>query len=142
MPLPELKPEPASHFAANFQVPHLVESNALVPENRIACLSQIGVNLLLQRWVHHNSRVIVPTFDYQEVTAEQFEEADLVEEWCEDLAASPDEVETETEAAHEWLRSASSEQNMSWQKLLKNPQSRGAVRSAMRKQIRKLQNSR
>ncbi|GAA4655750.1 hypothetical protein GCM10023346_48760 [Arthrobacter gyeryongensis] len=105
-------------------------------------MSQVGVNLLLQRWVHHNSRVIVPTFEYQGVTAEQFEEADLIEDWCDDLASTPQEIATETAAAHEWLRGNSSEAGKSWQQLLENPQSRGTVRLAMRRHVKELLGSR
>lgn len=142
MPLPELEGDGSAHFAAHMHEPYLVERSELKIENRIACLSQIGVNLLLQRWVHHNSRVIVPTFEYQNVTAEQFEEADLVEDWCEDLASTPQELGSETAAAHEWLRGNSSEGNKSWQQLLENPQSRGTVRLAMRRHIKAVAASR
>ncbi|MGO4192247.1 hypothetical protein AB4Y67_11320 [Arthrobacter sp. YAF17] len=142
MPLPELEAEGSTHFAAHMHEPYLVDRAEIKIENRIACMSQVGVNLLLQRWVHHNSRVIVPTFEYQNVTAEQFEEADLVEDWCEDLASTPQETAAETAAAHEWLRGDSSEKGKSWQQLLENPQSRGTVRLAMRKHVKAILASR
>lgn len=141
MPLPEMHAND-THFAAHLHNPDLVDSGSLLLENRIVSMSQVGVNLLLQRWVHHNSRVIVPTTEYQKVTEEQFEEADLVEDWCDDLVSEITDIRVETEAAHDWLRSPSTEEGRSWQELLQNPQSRATVRSAMRKHVRELRNSR
>lgn len=137
MPLPELSKE-HGHFAAHLHQPYLVEAEALQPSNRIACMSQVGVNLLLQRWVHHNSRVIVPTFDYQVVTAAQFEEADLIEEWCDDRAADSSYIPAETAAAHNWLRGDSTSPGKRWQDLLEDPQTRATVRTAMRRHIKEL----
>lgn len=137
MPLPELSGE-HGHFAAHLQEPYLVDAEALHLSNRTACMSQIGVNLLLQRWVHHNSRAIVPTFDYQAVTAAQFEEADLIEEWCEDRVTDPEDIPTETAAAHAWLREASSSPRKRWQDLLEEPQTRSIVRKAMRSHIKEI----
>ena len=76
MPLPELIPALETgrrHQAAFFDEPYLIGPDDLALEKRIACLSQTGVNLLLQRWVHHNSRVVVPTATYQEVSSPAYE---------------------------------------------------------------------
>lgn len=62
MPLPGIRPEVTSqsqHQAANFDNLYTVAPDTLT--SRIASLSPFGVNLLLQRWVHYSSRVIVPT---------------------------------------------------------------------------------
>lgn len=142
MPLPELRQITGDHFRAYLHEPHLIEAAALQIPNRIACMSQTGVNLLLQRWVHHNSRVIVPTSEYLNVTVEQFEEADLIEDWCDELASTPEDVRVETASAHDWLRSPSHNPEAKWQDLLKDPQTRGTVRSAMRKEIRALREAR
>lgn len=137
MPLPELDREGA-HFAAQLHQPFLVQSERLQLENRIACMSQVGVNLLLQRWVHHNSRVIVPTFDYQEATVAQFEEADLIEDWCDDKATESSDVPAEIAAAHDWLRGPSTSPGKRWQDLLEDSQTRSTVRVAMRKHLKEL----
>ena len=84
MPLPELMPTVEGKkrdHAAFFDSPYLVASGDLDRANRIACLSPVGINLLLQRWVAHNSRAVIPTSDYQALTSGPYEEADLVEEW-------------------------------------------------------------
>lgn len=85
MPLPELFPEVATgkkHQAGFFDSTYHVDSDDLYPTNRVACLSLLGVNLLLQRWVYHSTRLVAPSFDIKEVTRPVFEEADLIEEWC------------------------------------------------------------
>ncbi|MCA1696985.1 MAG: hypothetical protein LC749_20955, partial [Actinobacteria bacterium] len=86
MPLPELLRDSDNHaqlhHAAYFNRVHIVRPGGL--GSRIASLSIRGVNLLLQRWVHHNSRVVVPSGEFLRVIGGVFEEADLIEEWCEE----------------------------------------------------------
>jgi hypothetical protein len=99
-------------------------------------MSQQGVNLLIQRWVHHNSRVIVPTQEYQIATSSQFDEADVVEAWCfdrEDDGVSLDDAAVEIDT---WLtgdRSASAPRNR-----LDDPQQRSAVRRDVRTYLREM----
>ncbi|MGH3545736.1 MAG: hypothetical protein ACRDPW_07415 [Mycobacteriales bacterium] len=138
MPLPELKRDTAkNHCAAIFTEPYLVGPEQLEITKRIACLSQIGVNLLLQRWVFHNSRSVVPTWLYQEVTSPEHEEADLVEEWCEERVTDARTIAEATEECHDWLRSPSSNGGRR-QDLLKDPQTRSAVRKGLRDRLREL----
>lgn len=133
LPLPELVSEGGDHYSAFFHRPDLLPSVDLPRGARIACLSAVGVALLLQRWLHHNSRVIVPSWDIHPAIVEQLEEADLIEEWCDEREAiGIDAAEAE---AHFWLRSDSGN-GSSWQSLLENPQTRSRVRSAMRSELR------
>lgn len=84
---PDLNPGVTSgkrHQAAFFDEPYLVGPDDLDLDKRVACMSQTGVNLLLQRWVHHNSRAVIPTATYQEVSSPAYEETDLIEEWVEE----------------------------------------------------------
>ncbi|MCU6479896.1 hypothetical protein [Arthrobacter sp. A2-55] len=136
MPLPVLIGQ--TNYVAQLHEPHLVEEAALNSATRIASMSQVGVDLLLQRWVHHNSRVVVPTADYQRATVEQFEEADLIEEWCDERAATATDIPAQLEAVHEWMRGESSSPGKRWQDLLQDPQTRGVVRKAMRRHIKEL----
>lgn len=136
-PLPELEGEGTEHRSAFFHRPSLVSPETVDLGQRIACLSQFGVNLLLQRWVHHNSRVVVPTWSVDAATAEQYEEADLVEEWRESWnLAGMDPVESES-SAHNWLRSDAGN-GSSWQAMLGTSQTRSKVRSAMRGELRRI----
>lgn len=134
MPLPRLV-NSGSHHSAYFHRPDVVPSSEVVREKRIACLSSVGVNLLLQRWLHHNSRVIVPTSDIHHATVEQLEEADLIEEWCDETVSAQTSIAQAEAQAHEWLRSDSGN-GTRWQNLLEDPQTRSRVRSGMRAALR------
>lgn len=141
MPLPELIPTAETgkrHQAAFFDELYLVRSADLALDKRIACLSQTGVNLLLQRWVHHNSRVVVPTAMYQEVSSPAYEETDLVEEWCEERIEAGLEIQEATIEAMKWLREDSGG-GVSRQRMLQDPQNRSTVRRQMRATLRQLQ---
>lgn len=129
MPLPDLRPEVTSqsqHQAANFDNLYTVAPDLLT--SRVASLSPFGVNLLLQRWVHYSSRVVVPTHTFHEQTVAFYEEADLIEEWCDET--SSDDLRAETQACLDWLRA--DRDGTTYQELLKNPQSHSMIRRAMR----------
>ena len=133
MPFPDLRPEEMSqsrHQAANFDNLYTVAPDALT--SRVAFLSPFGVNLLLQRWVHYSSRVVVPTHTFHEQTAAFYEEADLIEEWCDET--SGDDLRAETQACLDWLRT--DRDGSTYQEQLKNPQSHSMIRRAMRKALK------
>lgn len=138
MPLPESIPAVDTgrrHQAAFFDEPYLVGPDDLALDKRIACLSQTGVNLLLQRWVHHNSRVVVPTATYQEVSSPAYEEADLIEEWCEERVEAAIEVQEAAVEAIKWLRE-DTDSGVTRQRMLEDPQNRSTVRRQMRSALR------
>ena len=130
MPLPALSPEAPDgipHAVALFDSPLVVTPEQLASGERVACLSPVGVNLLLQRWVHHNSRVVVPTHKYQDATGGPFEEADILEEWCEDQ----EDLVFASQEAMEWLREDIGD-GLRRQDRLRDPQQRSPVRVEMR----------
>jgi hypothetical protein len=138
MPLPELIPDATSgkrHQAAFFDDLYLVAPENLIPEKRIACMSQTGVNLLLQRWVHHNSRMVVPTWQYQETSSGAYEEADLIEEWCEERMQADVTAAEATVDAMTWLRE-DLDGVQTRQQRLGDPQQQSAVRREMRGALR------
>lgn len=139
MPLPDLGgAEPGAqlqHRAAFFEELHLASSQRL--GRRVASLSQFGVNLLLQRWVHHNTRVVVPTFTYQEQTSGVFEEAELIEDWCTEMDAVFD-TEQATRDAVAWLRQPVAKGGLMRQELLADPQQRNQIRKDMRTHLKGL----
>ncbi|RRD03743.1 hypothetical protein EII34_13145 [Arachnia propionica] len=129
MPLPDIRPDVASqsrHQAANFDNLYTVAPDLL--SARTACLSPFGVNLLLQRWVHYSSRVVVHTRIFHDQTVAFYEEADLIEEWCDEMGS--DDLMVETRACLDWLRA--DRDGSTYQELLKNPQSHSMIRRAMR----------
>jgi hypothetical protein len=101
MPLPKLINR--QDHSADFISLEIVESSRLSACERIAVLSQPGVNFLMQRWVHHNTRLAVPTQTYFDSTRGPFDEADLIEEWVMDRVDNgSDSVTAERECAG-WL---------------------------------------
>ncbi len=145
MPLPDLVPTVTTgkrNQAAFFDAPYLVAATDLLPENRIACLSPIGINLLLQRWVAHNSRAVIPTFDYQAVTSGPYEEADLIEEWCEERTAAGVVISEATAEAVAWLREDLGPDIPRRQEQLGDPQRLSSVRKEMRTALKALKPSR
>lgn len=96
MPLPLLAD--STDHSAHFADLDLVDSTVLPASERIAVMSQRGVNLLMQRWVYHNTRVLIPTLTYSDSTVGPFDEADLIEEWVGErveLGAEPQAAERE-----------------------------------------------
>jgi hypothetical protein len=90
----------------------------------------------LQRWVHHNSRVVVPTGQFQRVIGGVFEEADLIEEWCEKRGI---DVATATAECVNWLREVPSDGTPTRKKLLEDEQCRSAVRKQRRRHLTHLE---
>lgn len=133
MPLPFLRGDASApeHFAAAFTSLFLVIPASLAPAKRIASLSLPGVNLLLQRWVYHNSRGLIPTWKYNEVTSGPYEEADGIEEWCALRGGMGVSLEVAALEASTWLNDKS-DVGVPRRVLLQDPQYRTNVRKKMR----------
>jgi hypothetical protein len=138
MPLPKLHAEDGAldHHAARFNEVLVIKPEQLASYERIANLSEVGVNLLLQRWVHHNSRVIVPTHRFAEVTAGPSAEAELAEEWVVARIAQGMTEEAALRECHEFLRASPSADAPTRQKALEDPQRRAEVRRAARSKVK------
>jgi hypothetical protein len=107
MPLPDLIVEKQSgqrHQAAMFDALEVAHSEALLPERRIACLTEAGVCLTLQRFNHHNSRVVVPSKRLMDVVGGPYEEIDITEEWCRVAAEHGVSAEIASADCVAWLR--------------------------------------
>ncbi|MGW7453373.1 hypothetical protein [Streptomyces sp. NPDC054787] len=127
---------PKQPSAAFFDACYHVSPEQLWAGVRMTCLSDFGLNLLLQRRVHHFSRVVVPTFEFQNANGGVYEEADLIEEWClerEGDGLKPLEASAECVG---WLREE--EAGVRRQDLLRDPQKRSNVRRQMRAHLRQL----
>ncbi|MGC5172086.1 hypothetical protein ACLQ2Q_15695 [Microbacterium sp. DT81.1] len=89
--LPEVGGEGTAAVRVKFQDIQIVDPQQLEAGERVAILSAYGVNLLLQRWIHHNSRIVVPTSRLETSTAGPFDEADLIGDSVPDLMAKGDD---------------------------------------------------
>ena len=89
---------------------------------------------MLQRWVYYSSRVVVPTGTFQEMIVGEYEEADLIEEWCDERTEIDSTVATRE--CVDWLREPGD--GTTRQEKLRNPQSRSTVRVEMRAALKNL----
>lgn len=135
MPLPDLTTD-GTPFAAHLDQAVSLTPDLLTVERRVAALSEYGVNLLMQRWVHYLTRFVAPTFHLAAAIAAEYEEADLTLEWLEELADDETIVE-ETIAFHRWIREELvAGQDLTRQAALKEGQRRSEVRRQLRTELR------
>lgn len=122
--------------AAFFDSTYHVSPDQLAASNRIACLTPLGINLMLQRRVKHFSRVTVQTFTFQDANAGVYEEADIVEDWC--IDREDDGLKTSEAMAEcvDWLREDLGGRTR--QQMLQDPQQASTVRKEMTRRLREL----
>ncbi|MCA1703934.1 MAG: hypothetical protein LC808_11970 [Actinobacteria bacterium] len=133
MPLPELRGPGAPFEVGWLDRVGRATRDRLLAATRLACLSTIGVNMLQQRLVCTFTRVEIPTALFWDAFGHTFEEADLLEEWTDTLAAVG-VAPTDAAAAFEaWIRAESRQERV------KDPQQRAPVRAEMRAELRRRQ---
>lgn len=128
MPLPDLRGTDTFEAAFFGRMGPAVR-NEIESATRIACLSPLGVNILQQRLTCHLTRADIPTGTFWEAFAHTYEEADLLEEWTEDLAGTGASADLASEFEL-WIR-ADNRQDQ-----LRDPQRVASVRLALRATIR------
>lgn len=105
MPLPLINYGPESadeNLAAFFVEPVLVRAADLDKAKRRACMMPEGVALMLQRWVHHNSRGVIPLWRYEHIIKIPYMESNAIAEWCE-VRGPAIGVEAAEQEAEAWL---------------------------------------
>lgn len=122
------------HWIGRLDLVGLCTVAELEASTRIGCLSVFGINLLQQRLTCHLTRAEIPTHLFHEAFAHTFEEAELLENWCDDLCSAG---WARNDAAEEFERFIRSERP-SYQQRLRDPQLRAAVRQACRKESKRL----
>jgi hypothetical protein len=86
MPFPDVIAVGTLHVAHLDEI-GLSPRECIDPSRRTACLLPFGINLLQQRLVWHMTRCAVPTSTFQEAIEHTLVEADLQEEWQDELCA-------------------------------------------------------
>lgn len=130
MPLPQLIDN--EDHAASFDDAAFVDSEALEAATREAVMQLRGINLLHQRWVHHLTRAIIPTFTFREEIIGELTEIDLMEEWAETAVGHGVAPNEAWGACHEWLREGV--EGDTRQRRLRNPEYRVSVVRECREQ--------
>ncbi len=127
MPLPGL-PLDGDFHVAQLAVFGLAQTSDLMHTDRIACLSEPGINQLQQRLVFHLTRLEVAAATFQEAFDHTYEEAELLENWATDLVDVDDEPTTSFET---WIREGSP----SRQERLLDYAERAPIRRELREEI-------
>ncbi|WP_152975375.1 hypothetical protein [Rhodococcus rhodochrous] len=134
MPLPELE---TGNHGAYFGELTLVTPDDVSGARRVAMLSHHGVNLLLQRWIYHNSRVVIPTLRYAEQTFGPFNEADLAQDWVDDRVSL--DLGSALSEFDAWLGEQPNGDGVTRRMMLGDLQSASMVRRDARAQVRVLE---
>lgn len=132
--LPDLLGD-GTNFSATFASPVVRSAADVASAERLAILSPQGVNLLLQRWVHHNTRVAIPTPTLNDVTVGPFEEADLVGDVCADLVEKGGSRAKAEVLLDAWL-GESHQGGSDRRTALEDPQQRSVIRQQARAQTK------
>lgn len=137
MLLPDVRDD-GEFEAACFRDAEPVDTAELGRERRIATLSDVGMAVLQQRYVHYLTRVVVDTPTLQEHIRPQVVEAELEEDWVEEAWIAGGEGNDEALAGYslefqEFLGEAGSE----LRELLSQTASQGVVRQRVRAEIRR-----
>ena len=131
MPLPELFR--GENHAVEFDLLDLVDRAEITQLERVAILSQIGVNLLVQRWVHHNSRVVIWTKTIDAQTSGPAEETDIRADMVDELLQNGWQVDAAKAAANDWLDvQPGGKGTHRRRQMLIDPQKRAAIRKEAR----------
>lgn len=133
--LPDIEGENTKAVRVKFQDIQILTPQQLDEGERIAILSAYGVNLLLQRWIHHNARIVVPTSRLETSTAGPFDEADLVGDSVPDLLDKGMSAAEALSWVESWLSQAHGGTGYSRREALTSRQTAGSVRAELRRAI-------
>jgi len=128
-PMPDLEGKPGC-FVVYLDNIGKTRAELINKSERIACLTQFGVNLLQQRLIHHLTRLEVPTWQLQQAFSHTYEEADLMEDWNDIFMEGGVSVFEATTCFEAFFRAERDGQSL--QKSFQDAQRRSYVRTACR----------
>jgi hypothetical protein len=131
MPLPGAPVPEVDTPAGLLRVLRSVDTSLLVSGERIAVMSNLGIQLLQQRVAHHLTRVAIDTAELAEHCARILAEAELHEDW---LSALGPDAEAQF---HEFLDS-DERKLRSW---LADPAMRSQAMTTVRREVRQRSDS-
>lgn len=132
------------HHAALFTQTGMISSSALSLGSRSACLSDHGVLILQERYVHFLTRYAPPLDKLREVSAGVFTEVELLEDWNRELVpgrvSRGETIESALAAEavefHNLLTARPAEGGPSLQDSLRDLAKHGLVRQVVRRELR------
>lgn len=139
-PLPNLLGD-GNHHAAHFEEAAMVNADQLRLERRVCCLTDTGMMLLLQRYIHHLTRASIQEHQLEQSCGNVLAEAELLEDWNMKLvpsrvaAGEPLDAALQGEAEEFDAFVGAGGGGPSLREQLKNPVARRDVRRAVRQEI-------
>lgn len=123
-----------------------IETKLLDVRQRVACLSPLGIEILLQRMVHSDTRVPVKAELIGQVFAPKLEEIELLETWCEELVSqSSEHLQRDLEEAARdfegFLSTTSEYSEMRIRDMMESSSQRAGARRLILAEIRRRRNS-
>jgi hypothetical protein len=122
------------HAVARLDKMTLVAGAEIEVDKRVFCATRPGINLMRQRLVHHLTRVVVPTFDFDAEAAGAHEEAELLEDWTDEAVRCGTAVAAACIEFHEWITETDGDRTR--QDALVDPQEVPGIRRAMRAELK------
>lgn len=132
MPLPNL--DGAGTWIGIFSELSQAPTSELLGATRIACLSEIGINILQQRLTYHLTRTEIPTHIFNQAFSHTLEEADLLEDWTDGLGSKGWDRAASALAFETFMRAG----DPSMQDQLLDAQRRSSVRAACKAEAKRL----
>jgi hypothetical protein len=123
-----------SDFVADLDDIDMMSPADIAASTRAVILSPVGVNLLMQRWINHTSRVVVPTPTINTMIAGQYDEADLVAEAVGELVSMGAGAAPAQAQVARWLDVPPAGEE-ALRRRLSDPQQRSTVRRTMRRLV-------
>jgi len=131
MPVPGAPVPDVDNPAGLLRVLRSVDTSVLVSGDRVAVMSNLGIQLLQQRLAHHLTRVAIDTAELAEHCAPILAEAELHEDWLGSLGADAEQQ------FHDFLDS-DDRKLRSW---LADPAKRSQAMTTVRREIRQRRDS-
>jgi hypothetical protein len=124
MPLPDLAEY--GFCVASLDLIGRAATEDIAETDRVACLSEYGVNVLQQRMTFHLTRAAIPTSQFHEAFAHTVIEADLLEDWTDALIDAGRTFSDAVSLFEDFIRAG----DPSLQDQLLDPERRATVRKA------------
>jgi hypothetical protein len=141
MPLPDLHGAPSLGHRATFELAGRVATAQLDSANRVACLDERGITLLLQRLVFSHTRAAIEPEVIHESVAPVLVEAELLERWVEartldvGLPASAAAIRAAEAEFEAFMSAVDAATGLNPRKQLLDPAARASVRRLVAKAL-------
>lgn len=122
----------------DFRLPVVLSAQQAEAARRVAILERVGVNLLLQRWVHHTSRFVALTTSYDQMCAAEYIEVELLQDALDELVPNTLDKAAALKEIDRFLGQSLESKRDTWRTRLRDPQHHAAARRALNAHVNTL----